>query len=141
MELCSATAVVGLDLDAWIQWCGWTMACGSPGVSILIATGADYRKLDVPGRERFDGLGVYYAATPMELTSCGGSDVVVVGGGNSAGQAVMFLAQHTRRLWLVLRGHDLRRNMSSYLADRVASAENVTVLHQTEIRRILGEGA
>lgn len=105
---------------------------------VLIATGADYRKLDVPGREHFDGMGIYYAATPVELTACGGSDVVVVGGGNSAGQAVMFLAQHTRRVWLLVRSGDLRRSMSSDLASRVEAAANVEILPHTEIRGMLG---
>lgn len=109
------------------------------GRSILIATGADYRKLDVPGRDRFDGLGVYYAATQTELVSCRGSDVVVVGGGNSAGQAAMFLSENTRRVLVLLRGDDLRRSMSSYLAERIEGAENIEVLHHTEIRWIQGE--
>jgi thioredoxin reductase (NADPH) len=107
--------------------------------SILIATGADYRRLDVPGRERFDGTGVYYAATAMELTACHDSDVIVVGGGNSAGQGTMFLSQHTRRVWLLLRGSNLRQSMSSYLVDRIEQAPNVEVLLQTEIRRIIGD--
>ena len=105
---------------------------------MLIATGADYRKLDVPGRERFDGIGIYYAATPIELASCAGSEVVVVGGGNSAGQAVMFLSESTRHVWLLVRGGNLRNGMSSYLADRVEAAANVAVLHHTEIRQVLG---
>lgn len=138
-EVCSATSVVGLELDADDPVVRLDDGVGVAGRAVLIATGADYRKLDVPGRERLDGLGVYYAATPVELSACGGSDVVVVGGGNSAGQAAMFLSQHTRHLWLLLRGDDLRTNMSSYLADRVQGADNVTVLHQTEIRRMLGD--
>jgi thioredoxin reductase (NADPH) len=75
----------------------------------------------------------------MELTACRGRDVAVVGAGNSAGQAVMFLAEHTRRVWLLVRGDDLRRSMSSYLADRVERAANVEVLCHTEVRRLLGE--
>ncbi|HEX6589778.1 MAG TPA: FAD-dependent oxidoreductase [Longimicrobiales bacterium] len=109
--------------------------------AVLIATGADYRKLDVPGRERFDGTAVFYAATPMELTACRGSDVVVVGGGNSAGQAVMFLAEHTRRVGLLLRGGDLRANMSSYLADRIEATPNVEVRTFTEIHAFRGDDA
>ena len=70
---------------------------------VLIATGADYRKLDVPRREQFEGLGVYYAATPTEAQLCRGSEVIVVGGGNSAGQAVMFLSDHTPHVLLLLR--------------------------------------
>ena len=106
---------------------------------ILIATGADYRKLNVPGRVRFDGLGVYYAATQTELVSCRGSEVVVVGGGNSAGQAIVFLAEHTRHVWVLLRGDDLGKNMSSYLVDRIRALTKVEVLYHTEIRGMSGE--
>ena len=106
---------------------------------LLVATGAEYRKLDVPKREQFEGLGVYYAATPTELQLCRGSDVIVVGGGNSAGQAVMFLSEQTPRVFLLLHGGDLRKNMSSYLADRIESADNIEVLSDAEICRMLGD--
>jgi thioredoxin reductase (NADPH) len=105
---------------------------------VLIATGAEYRKLDVPKREQFEGLGVYYAATPTELQLCRGSEVIVVGGGNSAGQAVMFLSEETRRVFLLLRGGGLRKSMSSYLADRIEGADNIEVLADAEICRMLG---
>jgi thioredoxin reductase (NADPH) len=106
---------------------------------LLISTGAEYRRLDVPNREQFEGLGVYYAATPTELQLCRGTDVVVVGGGNSAGQAVMFLSEGTRRVFLLLRGGDLRKGMSSYLADRIEGADNVEVLVDAEICRMAGD--
>ena len=106
---------------------------------VLIATGADYRKLNIPERERFDGMGVYYAATQTELVSCRGAEVVVVGGGNSAGQASMFLAAHTRRVLVLLRGGDLGKSMSSYLVERIQAADNVEVLYHTAIRRLLGD--
>jgi len=106
---------------------------------VLIATGAEYRKLDVPMREQFEGLGVYYAATPTELQLCRGSEVIVVGGGNSAGQAVMFLSEQTPRVFLLLRGGDLRKSMSSYLADRIEGADNIEVLSNAEIIRMLGD--
>jgi len=106
---------------------------------LLIATGADYRRLDVPKREQFEGLGVYYAATPTELQLCRGSEVIVVGGGNSAGQAVMFLSEETKRVFLLLRGGDLRKNMSSYLADRIEGADNIEVLVDAEICRMVGD--
>ena len=106
---------------------------------LLIATGAEYRKLDVSKREQFEGMGIYYAATPTELQLCSGADVVVVGGGNSAGQAVMFLSEGTRRVFLLLRGGDLRKSMSSYLADRIQGADNVEVLADAEISRIVGD--
>jgi thioredoxin reductase (NADPH) len=106
---------------------------------VLIATGAEYRKLDVPMREQFEGLGIYYAATPTELQLCRGSEVMVVGGGNSAGQAVMFLSEQTPRVFLLLRGGDLRKSMSSYLADRIEGADNVEVLSNAEMTRMLGD--
>lgn len=105
---------------------------------LLIATGADYRRLDVPKREQFEGLGVYYAATPTELQLCRGSEVIVVGGGNSAGQAVMFLSEETKRVFLLLRGGGLRKSMSSYLADRIEGADNIEVLVDAEICCMLG---
>ena len=86
---------------------------------LLIATGADYRRLGVEGCEQFEGRGVYYAATPIEAQMCRGSEVVVVGGGNSAGQAAVFLAAQVRKVYLVVRGDDLYKNMSSYLARRI----------------------
>lgn len=105
---------------------------------VLIATGADYRKLDVPNRERFEGLGVYYVATPTELDACRGSEVVIVGAGNSAGQAAMFLAQYTRKVLILVRKDSMRRTMSSYLADRVEASSNIDVLYTTELRAMDG---
>ena len=107
---------------------------------LLIATGADYRRLDVEGCERFEGAGVYYAATPTEAQLCRGHDVVVVGGGNSAGQAAVFLAGHARQVLLLIRGDDLYKNMSSYLARRIEQTPNIEVLCNTTIRRMHGDG-
>lgn len=105
---------------------------------VLIASGADYRKLDVPGREEFEGLGVYYAATKTELDACAGEQVVIVGAGNSAGQAAIYLSQHTRRVLMVVRRDDMRATMSSYLADRIDAAHNIEVLYTTQIRAMEG---
>ena len=107
---------------------------------LLIATGADYRRLTVEGCERFEGCGVYYAATPIEAQMCRGSEVVVVGGGNSAGQAAVFLAGQVRKVYLVIRGDDLYKNMSSYLACRIEDTPNIEVLRNTEVRRMVGDG-
>lgn len=107
---------------------------------VLIATGADYRRLTVEGCERFEGCGVYYAATPIEAQLCRGSEVVVVGGGNSAGQAAVFLAGQVRKVYLVIRGDDLYKNMSSYLACRIEDTPNIEVLRNTEVRRLVGDG-
>jgi thioredoxin reductase (NADPH) len=107
---------------------------------VLIATGADYRRLGVEGCERLEGCGVYYAATPSEAQLCRGSDVVVVGGGNSAGQAAVYLAGQARKVYLVVRGDDLYRNMSSYLAHRVEQTPTIEVLLTTEVERLRGDG-
>ncbi|MGZ6033523.1 MAG: FAD-dependent oxidoreductase, partial [Isosphaeraceae bacterium] len=107
---------------------------------VLIATGADYRRLTVEGCERFEGCGVYYAATPIEAQLCRGSEVVVVGGGNSAGQAAVFLAGQVRKVYLVIRGDNLYKNMSSYLACRIEDTPNIEVLRNTEVRRLVGDG-
>ncbi|HVG38173.1 MAG TPA: FAD-dependent oxidoreductase [Pyrinomonadaceae bacterium] len=107
--------------------------------ALLIASGADYRKLDVPGRERFDGAGVYYAATQMEAQMCGGDQVVVVGGGNSAGQACIFLSENARKVFLLIRGDDIRANMSDYLAQRIEQTKNIELLTRTEVSQMFGD--
>lgn len=107
---------------------------------LLIATGVDYRRLGVEGCEQFEGRGVFYAATIAEAQLFRGSDVVLVGGGNSAGQAAVFLAQHAGHVRLLLRGHDLYKDMSSYLAKRIEQTRNIEVLYNTTIQRMRGDG-
>ena len=107
---------------------------------LLIATGAEYRRLPVEGHEQFEGCGVYYAATTTEAQQCRGADVVVVGGGNSAGQAAVFLATHTRKVYLVIRGDNLYKSMSSYLARRIEQTPNIEVLRNTTVRQMSGNG-
>ncbi len=107
---------------------------------LLIATGAQYLKLGAEGCDRFEGCGVYYAATPMEVTVCRGADVIVVGGGNSAGQAAVFLAGQARKVYLLIRGDDLYKNMSSYLVQRIEQTSKIELLCNTEVRRLSGDG-
>jgi thioredoxin reductase (NADPH) len=107
---------------------------------LLITTGAEYRRLDVEGFEQFEGAGVYYAATPSEGRLCQGAQVVVVGGGNSAGQAAVFLAQHARKVLLLIRGDDLYKNMSTYLVRRIEQTPNIDLLSNTTIHRMVGDG-
>jgi thioredoxin reductase (NADPH) len=107
---------------------------------LLIATGADYRRLDVEECARFEGKGVYYAATPAEGQLCRGVPVVLVGGGNSAGQAAVFLAQHASRVELLIRGDSLDKSMSSYLARRIEHTRNIQLNINTTIRRMRGDG-
>jgi thioredoxin reductase (NADPH) len=106
---------------------------------LLIATGADYRRLGVEGSDRFEGTGVYYAATLAEAQLCRGGQVIVVGGGNSAGQAAVFLSGHARRVLILIRGDDLYKNMSSYLARRIEQIPNIELLCNTTIRQMNGD--
>src|SRR5262249_46462658 len=94
----------------------------------------------VEGCERYEGTGVYYAATPGEAQLCRGAQVVLVGGGNSAGQAAVFLAEHARKVLLLLRGDNLYKNMSSYLARRIERTRNIELLCCTTVRRMRGDG-
>src|ERR671921_514768 len=106
--------------------------------SVLAATGARYRRLDVDRLEHFEGVSVHYAATETEAQRCEGEEVVVVGGGNSAGQAALFLAGRTQRAYLLIRGDELAKGMSRYLVERVAAAENIELLPNTEVRVLVG---
>jgi thioredoxin reductase (NADPH) len=105
---------------------------------VIIATGANYHLLEAEGRENFENSGVYYAATAREGRLCRGSTVVVAGGGNSAGQAAMFLSECAEKVLLVIRGEGLAKSMSSYLSRRVEAKENIEILPHTEIRKMMG---
>lgn len=108
-------------------------------VTVLIATGARYRKLAVPRLEEFEGTSVFYAATLMEAQLCRNALVAVVGGGNSAAQAALFLAEHTQKVRLLIRHGDLGRDMSRYLADRIERNPKIEVLLHTEVRELVGD--
>jgi thioredoxin reductase (NADPH) len=107
--------------------------------SVLIATGAQYRRLDAENREKFEGVGVYYAATALEGQICRNETVIVVGSGNSAGQAAMFLAEGAAKVLLVIRGDDVTKKMSDYLSRRVQVQPNIEILYRTEIRKMSGD--
>ena len=102
--------------------------------SVIAASGARYRRLDVGRLERFEGVSVHYAATEPETQRCKGGEVAVVGGGNSAGQAALHLAGRTRRVYLLVRGATLDKSMSEYLVKRVTQTENVELLANTEVQ-------
>jgi thioredoxin reductase (NADPH) len=106
--------------------------------TVLIASGAQYRMLDVETPARFLGAGVYYAATNMEARLCDGEEIVVVGGGNSAGQAAVFLANSCRHVHLVVRAHDLVDSMSDYLIRRIEDCANITLHARTRITSLHG---
>ena len=111
------------------------------GRTVVVATGATYRRLGVANLAEFEGAGVYYAATQVEAQMCGGKPVVVVGGGNSAGQAAVFLAQHVSKVDLVVRGGDLAAGMSRYLVDQVEESPRIELHLHAEVRTLLGDGA
>ena len=107
--------------------------------SIVVASGARYRKLELETYSRFEGHGIHYAATAMEARLCGGQEVAVVGGGNSAGQAAVFLARDSRHVHIIVRGSGLATTMSDYLVQRIASSSKITVHPNSEITRLEGD--
>ena len=107
--------------------------------AVVIATGAHYRKLDVENARRFEGLGIHYAATAVEAAFCLNEEVAIVGAGNSAGQAAMYLSGRTKRVHLIVRGPDLRHSMSEYLVRRIEASSRVTVHLRTQITALGGE--
>ncbi|MDX6234544.1 MAG: thioredoxin reductase [Nocardioidaceae bacterium] len=111
------------------------------GRAVIVATGARYRRLDVDRLAEFETKGVYYAATAMEARECAESPVVVVGGGNSAGQAAVFLAEAGSPVTVVIRGPDLNTSMSRYLVDRIEAHERIEVRANTRIIDLDGEEA
>jgi thioredoxin reductase (NADPH) len=106
--------------------------------AVVVATGARYRRPQIPNLAQFEGRGVSYWASPVEARLCRDEDVALLGGGNSAGQAAVFLASHARHVRVLVRGPGLSDSMSRYLIDRLAGAANITVLCDTEVVELLG---
>jgi thioredoxin reductase (NADPH) len=111
------------------------------GHTVVLATGVRYRRLDVPGMDRLEGPSVYYAATEYEARLCRGDPVTVVGGGNSAGQAALFMARNASDVNLVIRHDDLDRDMSRYLTDRVEENPKITIWRTSEVAELIGDEA
>ena len=106
--------------------------------AVVVASGARYRKLALPNLEQFENRGVWYWASPIEARLCANAEVIIVGGGNSAGQAAAFLSAHAAKVWIVVRGRGLAETMSRYLIERIEAAPNVEVLAETEIVELRG---
>ena len=129
-----------------------TISCDQPGQyditvangtirarSVVIATGAAYRRLPIKGGQQFDGRGVYYGATAMEAQFCVNQEIILVGGGNSAGQAAVYLSRHARQVHIFIRRDSLVETMSDYLIQRIEEAANITLHPQTEITALYGD--
>lgn len=107
--------------------------------SVVVASGARYRKLDLPGSQKFEMDGIHYSATAIEARLCTGRNVVVVGGGNSAGQAAVYLAGFARHVHIVIRGPELAASMSEYLVQRIMSSSAITLHRNTELVALHGK--
>jgi thioredoxin reductase (NADPH) len=108
--------------------------------AVVIASGAKYRRLDLPNLSEFEGSSVHYWASPLEGRLCAAQEVALVGAGNSAGQAAVYLATQAAKVWMIVRGKSLEASMSRYLIDRIAAQPNIEVLTQTTVSALEGEG-
>ncbi len=106
--------------------------------AIVVATGVQYRRLPLKNLEHFEGAGIYYAATEMEARYCKDAEVVIVGGGNSAGQAAMYLSRTAKHVHVLIRSDSLAASMSSYLSNRLESASNITIHYKSQIAELHG---
>jgi thioredoxin reductase (NADPH) len=138
-RLALSRAVVGLDCDQAPYTLRLEDGQSIRARAVVVATGARYRKLDVAGYERFEGAGIYYAATAMEAGLCADEEIVVVGGGNSAGQAAVFLARTARHVHVLVRGAGLAATMSDYLVQRIERAKAITLYPHSEVTALAGE--
>ena len=143
-EMAIPAEVVGLrppgDPDAERFTLGLSDAERVSARSVVIASGARYRRLGVADLEKFEGSSVHYWASPLEAKLCAGQELVLVGGGNSAGQAAVYLASQAAKVWLLVRGPDLNASMSHYLVDRIAGLANVEVVTRSQVSGLEGGG-
>lgn len=138
-RLAISRPVVGLDCDDSPYRLHLEGGGAVSARAIVIATGARYRTLDVADYERFEGQGIHYAATAMEAQLCMNEEIIVVGGGNSAGQAAMFLSRHAAHCTMLVRAKGLAATMSDYLVQRIEASPRITLLTETEITELGGE--
>ncbi|HEY2210194.1 MAG TPA: FAD-dependent oxidoreductase [Bradyrhizobium sp.] len=113
---------------------GWRVKAST----VVVATGARYRRLNIPNLSDFEGRGVWYWASPIEARLCRNEEIVLVGGGNSAGQAAVFLRNFAAKIWMLVRGPSLEESMSKYLIDRIRAIDNIEVLTHTELVALYG---
>jgi thioredoxin reductase (NADPH) len=131
--------VVGLRVEAGFHVVILRDGSEIPTRAVIVASGASYRRLDVEDLERFEGAGVYYAATDLEARVCDGRPVLVVGGGNSAGQAAIHLGEHNCSVTIAIRRDDLAHSMSQYLIERIVADPKISLLTGVEVHALAGE--
>ncbi len=107
--------------------------------AIVIASGAKYRRLELDNLDEFEGGSVHYWASPLESKLCEDQEVALVGAGNSAGQAVVYLASRAKKVWMIVRGPDLSASMSRYLIDRIKAQANIELVTESEVTRLEGK--
>jgi thioredoxin reductase (NADPH) len=130
--------VVGLRVEAGFHVVILRDGSEIPTRAVIVASGASYRRLDVEDLERFEGAGVYYAATDLEARVCDGRPVIVVGGGNSAGQAAIHLGEHNCSVTIAIRRDDLSQSMSQYLIERIEADPKINLLTGVEVQTLAG---
>jgi thioredoxin reductase (NADPH) len=140
-EVAAPREVAGLDVSARPYVLDTGGGQSARGRTIVIATGARYRRLPLANAGDFEGRGVYFGATHLEARMCSQQDVVIVGGGNSAGQAAVFLSQHARHVYVAIRSGSLEHSMSKYLIHRIDASPAITLLPHTEITGLYGDEA
>ena len=138
-ELLLARPLAGVSADGPGYVAGLSDGTPIRGRAVLFASGVEWRRLEVPGIDDLLGAGVYYGAGPSEALACTGSRVVVVGGGNSAGQAVVRFSRYARQVTLLVRGRDLGASMSQYLIDHLSAIPNVEVRVRTQVVGLTGQ--
>jgi thioredoxin reductase (NADPH) len=109
--------------------------------AVVLTTGVSYRTLNAPGLDRLSGAGVYYGAARTEARSCSAQPVYIIGGGNSAGQAAMYLSTYASQVYIVIRGDSLAASMSAYLIEQIGQTPNITILPRTQVREACGENS
>ncbi|KQU69076.1 fused response regulator/thioredoxin-disulfide reductase [Phycicoccus sp. Root101] len=132
-EMVTTRTVTGLERNGAAHTVSFADGSSVAAHAVLLATGVSYTTLDIPGVEELTGFGVYYGASPHQAVECGGNDVFIVGGANSAGQAAIHFAHRARLVTMLVRGPNLAASMSQYLADRIAATANIRVKTRTEV--------
>jgi thioredoxin reductase (NADPH) len=139
VEIVSPQEAIALRVDGPYRYLrlndGTELSCHA----MLLATGVQWRKLDIPGMDRLQGAGIYYGGTTTEAISCRDEDVYIIGGANSAGQAAMFFSQYATRVVMLVRGDSLAATMSQYLIEQIQTTHNIHVEYRTRVVEVHGE--